>query len=159
MLSFYYRSSVSYSPNNKYILASVLDNTHRLYHRHFEDSGHQLDKSLDILSYSSHIKQYMGHQNAKFSSPSRLFNVFGDRYSMISGSEDGNLILWDSNSQEISIKSKVHDGVILGLDILQKSDQECLLATCSADGTVKIHEFVDSAQPDATGLCETPCAE
>lgn len=136
------------------MLASILDSTHRLYPRNFAESGLPSDKQLDVLSYPSHIKQYTGHQMTKFTSPTRLVNIWGNRYSVLSGSEDGNLFLWDANTQNVEIKGAAHEGVILGVDTYQSAHGHTVIATSSADGFVKIHEIVDNQQVDDVDQCQ-----
>ena len=54
---------------------------------------------------------------------------------MVSGSEDGHLVVWDVKSKNVLQKAKGHDGVILAVDRHPTRD---LLVSCGLDRTVRI---------------------
>ena len=77
------RSCVSYSPNSQFILASSLDNTHRLF------PSQLYDQSLGTGTWTKidALRSYTGHVNSRYSVFSTLYsNVYGNY--VLSGSED-----------------------------------------------------------------------
>ena len=60
-----------------------------------------------------------------------------------SGSEDGNLFLWDVTSKEVLQKLEGHEGVVLGCDAKGK-----LLVSGGLDGTVRIWTCAEDEDVD-----------
>ncbi|MCJ1281753.1 hypothetical protein MMC26_001076 [Xylographa opegraphella] len=113
-------TSVRFSPNGKFVLAWTLDSCVRLWN-YIEGRC---------------VKTYQGHSNEKYSIGG-AFGVYGggDQAFIASGSEDGNITLWDVPSKNILQRLEGHDGVVLGLDTLSGKG---LLVSGGLDGTVRI---------------------
>nr|CAG8521297.1 3044_t:CDS:2 [Entrophospora candida] len=97
-------SFVKFSPNGKYILASTLDNTLRLW-------NYNTGKCL---------KDYTGHLNHKYCIFSSFsLNTGGSGSSggkwIVSGSEDNNIYIWDLQSKEIVQKLAGHSDVVISV--------------------------------------------
>ncbi|KAH9864641.1 hypothetical protein J1614_010576 [Plenodomus biglobosus] len=110
-------SSVVFSPNGRYVLAWTLDGCVRLWD-YVEGKG-------------KCVKTYQGHVNTRYSL-SGAFGTYGARsahagrnaiaqpppqYAFIaSGSEDGEVVIWDVSSKNILQRLEGHDGVVLSVD-------------------------------------------
>lgn len=119
--------SVRFSPNGKYILAHTLDSCIRLW-----DYANGKGKC---------VKTYQGHTNAKYSLCG-AFGTYGERtvpaetYAFIAtGSEDGEVVLWDVSTKNVLQRLSGHDDVVLAVDTHPKEE---LLATTGLDRTVRI---------------------
>ena len=91
------------------------------------------------------MKTYQGHKNEKYSL-SGAFGVYKnedkteERAFVVSGSEDGEIFVWDVQSKEILQSMAGHDGVVLGVDTCK---QDGLLISGGLDKTVRIWERDD----------------
>ena len=91
-------SFVRFSPNGKYILMSTLDNRIRVWN--------YTDNKI--------LKTYKGHQNSRhcvFAS----FVVNGPVKHVISGSEDGDVYVWDLQTRDVIQRLKGHVDVVLAV--------------------------------------------
>ena len=113
-------TTVSFSPNGRYILAFTLDSCVRLW---------------DYVTGACK-KTYQGHVNAKFS----IGGAFGinedEEGFIVSGSEDGELLFWDFRSKEIAQRVDGHDGVVCWVDTSPGPNR--LVVSGGMDGTVRI---------------------
>ncbi|KAL3910753.1 MAG: hypothetical protein SGARI_001970 [Bacillariaceae sp.] len=110
-------SHVSYSPNGKYVLAGTLDSALRLWP--ISVSG----KSKCAKTYTSEF-----HTNTKYCIASRfLVSNPVRRQCIVTGSETGNVILYDVQSRRVhQLLEQVHKDVVLAVDA---HDQMELLAS------------------------------
>lgn len=90
------RAHVRFSPNGKFVLASTLDNTIRLWNFHT----------------SRVLKTYTGHTNSAYCIFSG-FSVTGTGKWIVSGSEDHRVYLWDLQTREVVQKLEGHRDVVV----------------------------------------------
>jgi COMPASS component SWD3 len=110
--------SVQFSPNGKFLLAWTLDGCIRLW-----DYVEGLCK-----------KTYQGHENKKYSIGG-AFGVCGNEAFIVSGSENGDIVIWDVKSKNILQKVGAHTGVVSWVDTHPSLD---VIASCGLDGMIKI---------------------
>ncbi|KFY40773.1 hypothetical protein V495_05270 [Pseudogymnoascus sp. VKM F-4514 (FW-929)] len=110
--------SVKFSPNGKHVLAWTLDGCIRLW-----------DYVTGLCK-----KTYQGHVNSRYSI-SGAFGVYGSRAFIVSGSEDGKIVFWDTKSKEILQKLDAHDGVVLSVDTHPESGR---IVSCGVDNKIKV---------------------
>ncbi|KAF2477998.1 WD40 repeat-like protein [Lindgomyces ingoldianus] len=131
-------TSVRFSPNGKYVLAWTLDSCLRLWN-YIDGKG-------------KCVKTYQGHENKKFSL-SGAFGTYGGpppyQYAFIaSGSEDGDIVLWDVSSKNILQKLIGHTAPVLSVDT---HPTEQLIVSGGLDRTVRIwrckEDFAIQPQP------------
>jgi WD40 repeat protein len=67
---------------------------------------------------------------------------FGLNGEIISGSENGELVVWDVGSKDVIQRWQGHNDVVLGVDFCRTDGRK--LASCSADGSVKLWRGVSS---------------
>ena len=115
-------TSVRFSPNGKFVLAWTLDSCVRLWN----------------YVEGRCVKTYQGHRNENFSL-SGAFGVYGggDQAFVVSGNEDGDIIIWDVVSKNILQHLSGHDDGVLGVDTFSGQD---LLASGGIDRTVRVWE-------------------
>lgn len=139
-----------FTPNNKYILLSLLDSTIRLFD--FDLDGTSDTSAVESSSGVSLKKTYTEHLNQRFAVQSTFMVKTADNSKyVISGSEDHHIYIWDLNSRVCKgvlrgksspdAKGDGHCDVVLGLDPSRASS---LLASSSgsADCTVKLWSCV-----------------
>ncbi|CBX94259.1 hypothetical protein IAQ61_006374 [Plenodomus lingam] len=135
-------TSVIFSPNGRYVLAWTLDGCIRLWD-YVEGKG-------------KCVKTYQGHVNARYSL-SGAFGTYGAsstsnrragsrngsakpaEYAFIaSGSEDGEVVIWDVSSKNILQRLDGHDGAVLSVDT-HPTDK--MLVSAGLDGVVRLWEL------------------
>jgi len=130
-------TSVLFSPNGKYILAWTLDNCIRLWD-YIEGKGRC-------------VKTYQGHANSSYSLSGAFgtYNAPGSAMPhafVASGSEDGEVVLWDVGTKKVLQRLEGHEGVVLSVDC-HPCDQA--MVSAGLDGVVRVWQ--DGGRP---GLCE-----
>lgn len=121
-------TSVRFSPNGKFVLAWTLDSSIRLW---------------DYVEGRC-VKTYQGHQNQKYSIGGS-FGIYGsgEQAFVASGSEDGNIAIWDVVTKDLLQMLEGHDGAVLGLDTLLNKG---FLVSGGLDRTVRIWHAEDDEE-------------
>lgn len=131
---------VRFSPNGRYILAWTLDSCIRLWN-YIEGKG-------------KCVKTYQGHANKKFSITG-AFGIYGaaklgdGQYAFVaSGSEDGNVVLWDVSSKNVLQRLEGHTDTVLAVDT---HPTERVIVSAGLDRTVRVWAAVEppAGQEDA----------
>jgi len=127
--------SVSFAPNGRYVLGGTLDSKLRLWdvtgrvgverENNTNESGQRTGKCS---------KTYSGHTNKKFC----VFSAFSianlNRQSVVSGSEDGKVYIYDLQSRAIRQTLESHTESVLAVDAHKSLE---LIASGGIDKTVK----------------------
>lgn len=111
-----------FTPNSKYVVVATLDSRVRLW---------------DFLA-SRPVKSYTGHTNTKFCAAAGVaLAPEGERHAVFSGSETGEVVLWDLQSRGVRTRLPAHSDAVLAVDA---HPSRALLATggTESDRTVKI---------------------
>ncbi|KAK5012145.1 WD domain protein, partial [Cryomyces antarcticus] len=115
-------TSVRFSPNGRFVLAWTLDSSIRLWN-YIEGRC---------------VKTYQGHKNEKYSIVG-AFGTYGEKDDpcsfVVSGSEDGEVVMWDVSSKNVLQRMKGHEGVVLGVDA---HPMEQAIVSCGLDRTVRV---------------------
>jgi COMPASS component SWD3 len=111
--------SVRFSPNGKYIATWMLDNSVRMWN----------------YVEGRCVKTYQGHINGKYSLQGAFGTYHGKQAMILSGSEDGGIILWDINTKKVLQRLQGHEGAVMGVDVHPK---ERMIASCGMDMTIRI---------------------
>lgn len=99
-------SHVSFTPNGKFLLAATLDGIIRLW------------SIVATGAKASVVKTYAGHHSAKYCTPARLHVTGGEQVFIVSGSEDGALFVWNSNTRQVAAQTDCWAGTpIIGCDV------------------------------------------
>ena len=124
-------TSVRFSPNGKFVLAWTLDSSIRLW-RYIEGTC---------------VKTYQGHTNQNFSLGGVVGNYIkagtnGQRRSIeafvASGSEDGDVVVWDVVSKEMLWRGKGHTDVVLAMDFGRAHNGRGLLVSVGKDRDIRL---------------------
>jgi COMPASS component SWD3 len=91
-------SFVKFSPNGRFILAGLLDNTLRLWNYH----------------KGKCLRTYQDHRNSKFCCFAD-FVTTGKSHLVLAGSEDGKAYLWDLQTKALVQTLEGHSDVVLGV--------------------------------------------
>jgi COMPASS component SWD3 len=118
-------SSVRFSPNGRYVLAWTLDSCIRLWD-YVEGKGRC-------------VKTYQGHQNKEYSL-SGAFGTYGEdpkhQHAFVaSGSEEGEVVLWDVSSKNVLQRLDGHEGAVLSVDT---HPTEKVIVSVGLDRTVRL---------------------
>lgn len=125
-------TSVRFSPNGKFVLATTLDSCVRLWN----------------YVEGRCVKTYQGHKNQKFSINACFgtYDAEGDEereedlrqmWAFVAcGDEEGKTVIWDVSSKEVlQVLPGQESGPVMGVDV---SPLTSAIATCGNDGTVKV---------------------
>jgi COMPASS component SWD3 len=95
-----------------------------------------LDGCIRLWDYVEGLckKTYQGHENKKYSIGGS-FGVYGKEAFVVSGSEDGSIVLWDVKSKNILQRLDGHDGVVQWVETHPHLD---MLVSGGLDTKVKI---------------------
>lgn len=113
------------SPNGKYLLMSTLDSMIRLWDYK--------------MGQGRVLKTYQGHLNKNYCIMSCFSTVNGK--SVISGSEDNSLYIWDLNTGEVVERFVCHSGPVLSCD---SHPSEGIIASASLDKKIKIWRWTST---------------
>ena len=87
-----------FSPNGRFILAGLLDNTLRLWN----------------YTKGKCLRTYAGHRNSKFCCFADFVTV-GAAHLILAGSEDGKAYLWDLQTKQLVQSLEGHENTVLGV--------------------------------------------
>lgn len=137
-------TSVRFSPNGRFVLAWTLDSCIRLWRYLGADGG-------------GCVKTFQGHVNRSYS----LSGTFGEYTCLdeetgsmkveafvVSGSEDGDVVVWDVNSKEILWRGVGHKDVVLSVDWAKTKDGKGMLASVGKDRQLRV--WIEDIQPTST---------
>lgn len=127
-------TAVRFAPNGRYVLAWTLDSSIRLWRYLGTDGG-------------GCVKTYQGHKNIQYSLGGTVgeYNAIDDETGRVkteafvaSGSEDGDVFVWDINSKDILWRGSGHRDVVLSVDWTRAQDRTGLLATVGKDRELRV---------------------
>jgi COMPASS component SWD3 len=128
---------VSFAPNGRYVLGGTLDSKIRLWDvvgRVGNERENKTNESGQRTGKCS--KTYSGHTNKRFC----VFLAFSvanpNRQSVVSGSEDGKVYIYDLQSREIQQTLEGHSDAVLAVDA-HKSLELIASGGMSSDNTVR----------------------
>lgn len=134
-------TAVRFTPNGRYVLAWTLDSNIRLWRYLNTDGG-------------GCVKTYQGHLNTRYS----LSGCFGEyqiideasgisrnEAFIVSGSEDGDVVIWDVNTKDIIWRGSGHTDVVLSVDWTKCKDGRGLLASAGKDRSLKV--WIEETSP------------
>ena len=137
-------TSVIFSPNGKYVLAWTLDSCIRLWN-YIEGKG-------------KCVKTYQGHKNTKYSLAGAFGTYGGEgplQYAFVaSGSENGEIVLWDVSSKNVLQRLDGHVEAVLAVDM---HPTENLMVSGGLDRTVRIWKESEPP-PQSAAEAEPPKA-
>lgn len=137
-------TSVKFSPNGKFVLATTLDSCVRLW-KYVEGRC---------------VKTYQGHSNSKhpINACFGTYTAEGTKNEAdeskqewafaACGDESGRTVIWDVNSKEVLQVLEGHDGPVLGVDTSLLNDA---IVTCGHDGTVRVWKRAAKAETNGIG--------
>lgn len=134
-------TAVRFSPNGSYVLAWTLDSSIRLWRYLGTDGG-------------GCVKTYQGHKNSQYSLAGTIgeYHVTDEDTGMTkseafvaSGSEDGDVFVWDINSKDIMWRGSGHRDVVLSVDWARAKDGRGLLISVGKDRELRV--WVEDAEP------------
>ncbi len=132
-------SYVKFTPNGKFVLASYLDHSLRLWN----------------FQTSRCLKEYTGHQNEKYCCFSTFSLTHGDgkQSVVVSGSEDGCVFLWDLQTKAIIQKLPAHSDVVLAVSC---HPHVSIIATGSMDHTITLWKDKSAAATSTAAASTAP---
>ncbi|KAK5950224.1 WD domain protein [Knufia fluminis] len=140
-------TAVRFSPNGRYVLAWTLDSSIRLWRYLGTDGG-------------GCVKTYQGHKNTQYSLGGTIgeYDAVDDETSMTkreafvaSGSEDGDVFVWDINTKDILWRGSGHRDVVLSIDWARVKDGRGLLVSVGRDRELRVWIEDTEAKPVVDG--------
>lgn len=137
-------TAVRFSPNGRFVVAWTLDSCIRLWR---------------YLGDVACVKTYKGHVNNRYSLGGVIgeYNVFDESTGLdkieaflASGSEDGNVVVWDVNSKEVLWKGVGHNDVVLSVDFGRAKDGKGLLVSVGKDRELRV--WIEEGDGIASGV-------
>jgi COMPASS component SWD3 len=123
-------ASVRWTANGKFVLAWTLDGCVRLWD----------------YREGRCVKTYQGHVNTQYSLSGTMgtYALAGRREAFVaSGSEDGEVLVWDVSTKEVLWRGKGHSKVVLSLDFQRGKDGKGMLVSAGLDRTIRFWEECD----------------
>jgi COMPASS component SWD3 len=129
-------SFAKFSPNGRFILVSTLDGRLRLwdYMPTTSPTNHHHHQSRSRSGYPRVVKTYSGHVNSAFCIFSS-FTLHGATPCVVSGSEDGSVMLWDVQTEATLQILRRHTDAVLAIASHPKKP---ILASGALDKTIYI---------------------
>ena len=123
------RTYVKFTPNSKYLLASYLDSTLRLW----------------CYERAQCLREFTGHTAAKYSAAAAFLCSSATGNCVVCGSEDGRVCVWDVDRAALRTSWDAHTTAVLGVDC---HPTQPLVATgaMGPDSTVKLWSWKAAAQ-------------
>lgn len=112
-------TSIAISSNGQQLLTCCKDNSNRLW-------------DLRMLTCK---KRFKGHQNT---SKNFIRAGFGAKTTVVGGSEDGIVYIWDTEKGQVLQKLRGHDGIVYET---AWNTNQAVLASCSEDRTVRLWSY------------------
>ncbi|KAL0074517.1 WD40-repeat-containing domain protein [Phycomyces blakesleeanus] len=109
-------TSARFSKDSNCVVVSTLDNTCRL-----------MDKSSGTL-----LNEFKGHRHTEYKLESTLTNT--DAH-VVSGSEDGNIYIWDVLEGDLKCTLKSHDGIVTTVDY---HPSDVAMISAGGDGCIRV---------------------
>lgn len=128
-------ASVRWTANGRYVLAWTLDGCVRLWD----------------YREGRCVKTYQGHVHTRYSLSGTMgtYAVAGRREAFVaSGSEDGEVVLWDVSTKEVLWRARGHRKVVLTLDFQRGKDGKGLLVSAGLDRAIRFWEECDEVDVD-----------
>ena len=129
-------TSVRFTPNGKFVLAWTLDNSIRLW-RYTEGTC---------------VKTYHGHVNQEYNLGGTVGSYsYGNARTglqafVASGSEDGDVVVWDVTSKEVLWRGKGHQDVVLAVDFGRTKEGKGLLVSGGKDRDIRVWILEEQVQ-------------
>ena len=117
---------VRFVPNGRFVVGWSLDGAVRLWR----------------VGEGRCVKTYTGHEGGEFSVGGCVGRYLGEEgeeeASIISGSEDGGVYVWDVVTKEILWKEHKHTDVVLGVDWVRAKDGRGMLVSVGKDRDIRV---------------------
>ena len=121
-------TAVRFTPNGQFVVAWTLDNCIRLW-RYTEGRC---------------VKTYQGHTNEQYSLSGCVGEYMnGQEAFVVSGSEEGDVIVWDVSTKEVLWRDSEHSQPVLGVDFCRMPDERGLLVSGGLDRDIQVWVEVD----------------
>lgn len=137
-------SAVRFSPNGRYVVAWTLDSCVRLW------------RYLGAGDGGGCVKTFQGHVNTRYSLCGTIGEytpqiqgsegaVVGPEAFVASGSEDGDVLVWDINTKDVLWRGTGHSDVVLAVDWARAADGRGMLVSVGKDRMLKV--WIEDIEP------------